>query len=62
MDMIKDVKRNNEDEEDGGLDMDTFLKICPVLLYNSELNGCEFPEDGQKIQEWQSNSLLSFRG
>ena len=47
--------KNDDDEEDDGINMDTFQRICPVLLYNAELNGCEFPESGSlNLQEWES--------
>lgn len=47
--------KKSGDEEDDGIDMDTFKRICPVLLYNAELNGCEFPESGSlNLQEWES--------
>lgn len=46
--------REGDGENHGGIDLSTFQRICPVLLYNSELNGCEFPEETAKLEEWQS--------
>ena len=39
------------------IDRETFLQICPVLLFNGELNGCEFVEDSANLQVWESKKL-----
>lgn len=39
------------------IDRETFLQICPVLLFNGELNGCEFVEDSTNLQVWESKKL-----
>lgn len=38
------------------IDRETFLQICPVLLFNGELNGCEFVEDSANLQVWESKN------
>ena len=45
--------------ESGLIDRDTFLQICPVLLFNGELNGCEFIEDSSYLEDWESNDCLN---